>query len=106
MGVYSVPVTIGVDEERIAQEIEKNVEDRVVARITNEVESIIYARSLYGRQTDGPLRDMITMEIGKCIEENEDLIVKEAAKILADKMARTKAVREATKNVVEKAKGD
>lgn len=34
MSVFSVPVTIGINEEEIANEIRKNVEDRVVEKIT------------------------------------------------------------------------
>lgn len=37
MSVFSVPVTIGVNEEKIAKEISKNVEDRVVENITKEI---------------------------------------------------------------------
>lgn len=32
MSVFSVPVTIGVNEEEIAKEIRKNVEDKVVEK--------------------------------------------------------------------------
>ena len=37
MSVFSVPVTIGVNEEEIAKEIRKNVEDKVVEKITKEI---------------------------------------------------------------------
>ena len=40
MSVFSVPVTIGVNEEEIAKEIRKNVEDRVVEKITKEMNFI------------------------------------------------------------------
>jgi len=36
MSVFSVPVTIGVDEEKIAKEIESNVEAQVVRKIADE----------------------------------------------------------------------
>ena len=48
MSVFSVPVTIGVNEEEIAQEIRKNVEDRVVEKITKEIKGVIYKKELYG----------------------------------------------------------
>lgn len=40
MGVFSVPVTIGVDEEKIAQSIEKNVESQVINRVLTEVKRV------------------------------------------------------------------
>lgn len=50
MSVFSVPVTIGVDEEKIVKEIENNVEAQVVNKITEEVKDIIYKkRSYYDR---------------------------------------------------------
>lgn len=102
MSVFSVPVTIGVDEERIAKEIEKNVEDRVVAKITDEIKEVIYKKGYYGTESNEPLRSMINNQIRNVIQINEELIIQEAAKILADKMARSKACREATKEVVDK----
>ena len=47
MSVFSVPVTIGVNEEEIAKEIRKNVEDRVVEKITKEIKEVIYKKELY-----------------------------------------------------------
>lgn len=102
MSVFSVPVTIGVDEERIAKEIEKNVEDRVVENITNEVKQVIYKTNYYNKETNEPLRKIVESQVRKVIQVNEEAIIREAAKYLADKMARSKAAREATKEVVEK----
>ena len=100
MGAYSVPVVIGIDEERIAAEIEKDVERKVVEYITKEVKDVMF-NSYYGINTNEPLRRMISDQIGKVIKTKEDFIVQEAAKLLAEKMARTKVVKEATKGVVE-----
>lgn len=106
MSVYSVPVTIGVDEEKIAKAIENEVEDRVVKNITTEIKGIIYERTYYGKETNDPLRQMISGQIQSILRDKEDFIVNEAAKILAEKMARTKAVKEAIKEVVEKTKNE
>lgn len=104
MSVFSVPVTIGVDEERIAREIEKNAEDRVVENITNEVKKVMFSDDYYGHRDDEPLRKMVRNRIDKLLDDNKDLIIKEAAVNLADRMARSKAVRETTKEVIEKIK--
>lgn len=47
MSVFSVPVTIGVNEEEIAKEIRKNVEDKVVEKITKEIKGVIYKKKSY-----------------------------------------------------------
>lgn len=97
MSVFSVPVTIGVNEENIAREIEKNVEQQVVNKVFDEVKEIIYHKDYYrGRQDENPepLRRMVEREIEKKIIEKEDVIIEVAATKLAEKLVRTKAVRE------------
>ena len=102
MSVFSIPVTIGVDEEKIAKEIHDNVEEKVVEKITSEVEKIIFDKgSYYGRDSDEPLRNMIKFEIGEILRKNEDKIVKLAADSLAEKLSRTKAVKEAAAGVAK-----
>ena len=48
MATFSVPVTIGVNEEEIARSIEKEVKERVISSIGEKVEGIIYKESSYG----------------------------------------------------------
>lgn len=107
MSVFSVPVTIGVNEEEIAKEIRENVEDRVVEKITKEIKEVIYEKSIYGsRDTNEPLKRMVRMQIDEILKRNESMIAQEAAKALADKMIKTKAVKEAIKETIEKVKED
>lgn len=104
MSVFNVPVVIGVDEDRIAKEIESTVEAQVVRNITEEVKKIIYDKeSYYNRVSDEPLRNMVRTEVSNIIANKEDDIIKMAAEILADKLSRTKKVKEMTAEVAEKA---
>lgn len=103
MSVFSVPVTIGIDEEKIVKEIESNVEAQVVNKITNEIEGIIYKKRSYcDNDVKEPLRNMVIEEVRNYIKLNEELIIKEAAKTLVEKMARTKVYKEAVKEAAEK----
>ena len=103
MSVFSVPVTIGVDEERIAAEIEKNVRQQAVAKIVEHIEHEIYSYDYCGRKTKStePLRDIIKSEVAMVLSAKEDLIVDLAAKILADKLAKTKAVKTKVGEILE-----
>lgn len=101
MSVFSVPVTIGVCEEEIAKRIEQNVEQQVVNVIKNEVEEIIFDKRYYSDRTE-PLKRLIRDEIKKVLTDKEDLIIQEAAKTLAEKMIRTKAVRDVAADVAKK----
>lgn len=105
MSVFSVPVTIGVDENAIVREIKENVESRVVAKIQDEVKKQMFEkRYRYGNDYDDPepLRNMIKGEIEKELYRHQYLIIKTAAEILADKLARTKAVKEKAALIAER----
>ncbi len=81
------------------------MEAQVVNKITEEVKDIIYKkRSYYDRDEKEPLREMVIEEVINCIKLNEELIIQEAAKTLVEKMARTKAYKEAVKEAAEKIK--
>lgn len=102
MGVFSVPVTIGVNEEEIAKRIEENVEKQVIKEITNKVEEIIYNKNGYSYfDQRKPLQRLIDDRVDKILDENKDAIVKLAAEKLADKLSRTKAVKEAAAKKIE-----
>lgn len=104
MGVFSVPVTIGVNEEEIARNIEANVEKMVIQEITNRVEKVIYNKNgYYNYDKDRPLRNMIENHVDKILRDNQDRIVEMAVEKLADKLSRTKVVKEAAAKKVEEA---
>lgn len=45
MSVFSIPVTIGVNEEEIAKEIRKNVEDRVVEKLPRKLKRLFIKKN-------------------------------------------------------------
>ena len=101
MSVYQVPVVLGIDEERIAKEIERDVEQQVVNKIAKDIEDVIYEHSGYYGDKKEPLRRMVRTEIMNFLEKHETLIINTAAEKLADKLSRTKAVREKAAAVAE-----
>ena len=106
MSVFNVPVVIGVNEEEIAKQIEKEVKDKVIENINGEVKKIIYKEHPdihRGKPTysDEPLRSMIIREVETSIDKHKDLIIELAAEKLADKLCRTKAVKERAVAVVD-----
>lgn len=88
---------INIDDDRIIKNIEASAEEKIIAAITKKVEDCIYDNNMhYGRRYDReePLKNMIKKEIERIIEENKDVVLSEASKILADKLSRTKAAKE------------
>ena len=105
MGAYSIPVVIGIDEEAIAKEVQKNVEDRVVEYISGEIKEVMFYknRSYYG--VEQPLETMVKSYIEKAVDDNKERIIELAAEKLADKLSRTKAVKERAAAVAEEVLG-
>jgi hypothetical protein len=85
-----------IEDEHIKNMIEEQAKSEVIKMICSKVESVIYGH-YYGTQVNkndlSPLRDMVCRKIDETIKENKDYILNEAAKILADKLLRTKAAK-------------
>ena len=86
---------ITIDDDAIAKRINENVEKQVIANITTEIKKVIFARSYYSdrinEHDNSPLRDLVRKKVDEIIIANKDVILAEASKILADKLARSKA---------------
>ena len=90
-------IAIDIEDERIKQMIEEQAKSEVIKMICSKVESVIYGRNYYGTQVNkndlSPVRDMVSKKVDEVIKENKDFILNEAAKILADRLSRTKAAK-------------
>lgn len=104
MGVYNVPVVLGIDEEKIAANIEKEAERKIFENLSKKVESEIFGnRGYYGTS---PARDMAKVIIKELVNEHKDEIIQGAIKELAANMVKTKAVKEAIKKTIEENQED
>lgn len=95
MGVYSVPVTIGVDEKAIAERIENEVCEKVTANIKAEVANFMYEKTWGHTLIDKhkpEFKEVIKEEIRKTVKEHEDLIIMQAVSDLVTRLANRKRV--------------
>lgn len=83
-------IAIEVEDERIIQSVEKNVEEKIVKTLTDKIENRICARSYYGRVDYKPLEAMIAARIDVILADKKDFILEKAAEKLAEKLARSK----------------
>ena len=90
---HIIQLAISVEDERIVKRIEEQAEAHVLKEITNKVEAAVYERrySYSSRPNNEPLKQMIRDCIDTILSENKDFILQEASKILADRLARSKA---------------
>lgn len=97
--IYNVPVVLTIDEEKIAENIEKEAERRVIDNLGKKVEADVFGkRGYYGTS---PANDMAKVLIKELIAKHKDEIIQGAIKELAANMVKTKAVKEAIKKTVD-----
>lgn len=109
MGVFSVPVSIGVDEEAITKKIEENVESQVVRKIAEEIEKIIYVKQrgtcyYTDKELKRPLYEIIETITSDIMKEKEDEIIKLAVDGLIERLLRKKMVKEYLADEIKKTK--
>lgn len=97
-------IAISVEDEKIVKRVEETAEKQIIETLTGRVEDVISERcGWYGRKERdyAPLKNMVSEQIAKVLDENKDLILFEASKILADKLARRKVGKEVLQNLKE-----
>lgn len=93
---------INIDDDAIVKAItakaEKMVIDELVERTKKDIDETIYSKGYY---RDRDLRDWVKDEFIKFLETNKDDIISRASEKLADKLFRTKQVKEAVSEVLK-----
>ena len=103
MSVFNVPVVIGVDEEKIAKEVEKDAKNQVIKAIQEQIMEVMFEKPYWSSEhvSDEPLREMVKDEIRKFMVDKENIIIDKAAELLAYRLVRTKKVREKVDEVMD-----
>lgn len=90
---HIMQIAISVEDEKIVKRVEETAEKQIIETLTDRVENVISEkRGWYGKSERDytPLKNMVSDQIVKILDENKDLILSEASKILAEKLARSK----------------
>lgn len=106
MSVYSIPVTLGIDEKAIEKKIIENAENHVIKVIENEVRNTLFDFSVSYFNKESRVEEIAREEIVKMLDKNQDKIIELAAEKLADKLSRQKAVKEKAGDVAKEIFGE
>lgn len=97
---------IDIDDKRIVDAVMQSAEKQIIEDISNSVHEALYEKlskySYYGStQTESPtpILNMARSRVDEIIDENKDLILKEATKLLADKIYKSKSCKEFLKKM-------
>lgn len=102
--IYNVPVVLAIDEEKIAENIEKEAERKVIDKLSKNVEEEVFGHR--GYHGTSPAKEMAKVIIKELLNKHKDEIVQGAIKELAANMVKTKAVKEAIKKTIEENQED
>lgn len=91
---------INIDDDAIIRTVSAKAEKVALDEIVKKVEQAIYTTSYSGRIT-GNYHSWVEEEFNNFLEKHKEEIIARASDKLADKMSRTKRVREVVDKVLE-----
>lgn len=90
---------ISIDDDAITKRIQENAEKIIIQKIEQDVKKNIFSIDYRGNSIG--LNYIAESIFNKWLDSHKDEIIQVASKALADKMIKTKAVKEAINKVLE-----
>ena len=102
---HLIQMTINVDDKKIVESIERNAEKTITENLDKEVKKIIFnfENDWYGNGQIRGVSDWTEDRLNEFLEKHKDQIIDLASDKLADKMYKSKKVREV---MTESVKGE
>ena len=108
-----INIPLQLDEATIEGQISKDYEKKVKDIIAKRIEEVLaekYRGGYWGESQTSKAKNglalMVQNNVNEFLNSNRDVIVEAASKELVEKLYRTKRVKEAVANVLEKENGD
>ena len=99
---HIVQFGISIDDDKIKKTIEDNVMKQVSGAIKNDcMKALVGRKNVTNYDYTQKIKDMINDNIQKFYEDNKGEIIEVASDKLVEKLAKTKAVREAVSKSIE-----
>lgn len=91
-----VNIPLQIDEQRMEDVIARDYEGKVTEEIIKMVKTTLANRAekSYGNRVDDGLRVLVEEQINQFLQEHKDDVIDNAAKLIADKLARSKRGKE------------
>jgi hypothetical protein len=100
---HVIQFAVGIDDDRIVNLVEANASKQIIGELKQQVANRIFSANYYDKNAD-PSRDQLSEASVKIVsdflKDNKDNIVERASEILADKMFKSKTIREKIKDSV------
>ena len=100
---HVIQFAVGIDDDRIVNLVEENARKQIIGELKQQVANRIFSANYYDKNAD-PSRDQLSEAsvqiVSDFLKANKDTIVERASEILADKMFKSKTIREKIKDSV------
>ena len=93
---HLIQFTFDFEDDNIRKKIESGIEKQIVSKIQDDIKRD-YLTKKWG---DDPIANMVSAQVKEIVEDNKDLIIEKASKILAEKISRKKGTTDAVINGV------
>ena len=84
-------IAINVDDQRIQESVYKSAETEIVRQCAQEFKKVVFNCDRWGQ---AGVSEWTKDQFAAFMERNRDEIIEKAAEVLADRLSRSKAVRE------------
>lgn len=96
-----IQINIDFDDTLFKKRIAENAERKVIKNITDEVSAELFGVDYYGRPKAGYVAPWVHEKVGEFLTDHKEEIIAQASKELADRLYRSKNVREAAGEVAK-----
>ena len=99
---HIVQFAVNIDDEQIKKTVERNVVTQVIAEIKKDCMKELTGKcdaSTY--QYHQKIKEMVDSNIKEFLDNNKEIIIREAVNQLAERLSRTKAAKDALNKTIE-----
>lgn len=100
---HIVQFAIGIDDEGIKHRVAEAAEKQIIKNIEDSVRGELFGVDYYGRPNTRGLDEWVKDKVGEFLDKHKEEIISRASYDLADRLARSKTVREAAAKAVTEA---
>lgn len=100
---HIIQFAIGIDDDRIVKLVEDNASKQIIGDLKQQVANRIFSAYYCGQNADpstDKLSDLSVQIVSDFLKDNKDVIVERASELLADKMLKSKTMRDKIKDSV------
>lgn len=98
---HIIQFAIGIDDDRIVKLVEDNASKQIIRDIKQQIANRIFSAH-YSGQNANPSRDKLSTAsegiVSDFLKDNKDVIVERASEMLADRIFRSKIMRDKIKD--------